>query len=1552
MPLSRKNINLQEELKRELQNGGDAFKFECLVSSLLSHLLDIPITVASKGFQHGADAGPAGQQGRRFRLECKKYSDSRKLNERELRGEIDQALDRDEALEAWVLITTGSVSEQIRHSLFLKGKETGVPILILDWPKGNELTPLAGLCAYAPDIVESKFSKEAGVLARKLRPVLGDTIEKLNRDLQSWCLGFEILREASHEKLEKIWNSPQEATAELGQNTAGGTEAKKIKRISVHNELTSWWQNPEKETPVTVVGYEGVGKTWATLHWIIDNKHNQPIILTIASSSMPTGDVSETTVKELLANCLYEITQVQDSKHWLHRLNRLLKRPMDEGPVLTLFFDGLNQEPSVKWLKLLKVLQKEKFIGRVRVIISTRNHYFEERLSKFRDLVFKPKHVDVGPFDIEPEGELDQMLKLEELTRADLHPDVIELARNPRLFRLVIRLREKLLEPGELTIHRLLWEYGRDSLGERAGKSFSENEWKEWLREIAQEHRSGIREFSSRSLGQTLERSDLSENQVYQRLSEIIDGRFTTRNESGNFEIIPSILAHSLGLLLLDNLYQADSPTFEKLESKLTEWFDPISGLDKKAEILRAAVSILVGQDHPKKSLTSGVLVTAWLQTQNVPDEHRKELVRLASNLPDALLDAVEHSNSRVYSSARNWAVRALRTIPRTNTEILSLIIKRTYLWLCVVSLDFDPKANKESEKWRSEHFRKLIGTDSSGRTNILETEIELVNHNPSFLRSTVPSIIEGFPLAEIQPVFKAAAIEFAIRSTSRIWNDMKWLCLLNEVDPDETAETLRKLSESVLCQKPESHIHPDLPSRIAALLLRLTGQEEDDNKAASIDPESLHAFSYEKDYLANPSKELFPLEKRHAETVLNNTEIKPEFRVERTEELWLDPDFQPPKSFIKKVEQAIADIDVKKLSRHRSRTEEDFLLESLEPVLARFNSNLLQNIIRQKMRSMETCSAESRYWCALSSTNHFVFTATAEATAARKLRLSSNYSNNDDEETITANRLLLMEVLDMRAQGQFDTLIQADLKYISSDFTKILLTPTSEDIDKLISRYSNGSYKQKCNLLSLLLDSKIKLSDNAWSWIENCARQEENLRKLAFNILTHSNPKRFGKTLENNNWSWHPKKDLWVNHYGTLALTEATLSSSFDKLIARLAPWLLLKVACRRGSNQREIRLAAKELDQMLITNDIKKLDPGSIISVDRFKKKSPPGSFSIALRPPSNEVENLRQIFDSELRTKKLNEAIRAAKFLMPKAHSSGAILYLKDFDYRDFEPVLCHASDFVEKWLADLSNPTVEFIHRILLAEGAFLALCEALLIHNPERGVKLWRILRTILETRYYGAADVEDLLHMVFRVPDSPEVTALQEELTELKNCHTDRDLFDIVIAASYNGKADWIDALISEDQASPLSWRQRRAIILAGFTQNNQLPVVGAWPEGEMKTIHSSLRWKSARQRWIEACAKHWWKAFLDAPDPAQAYAAWALFLHSADRRIDTYKYTSRDKDTAKNSNSFADLKMIHVELNRSNIKRALNKKEKELEKNFLGQRTANNMGPWFNQVD
>ena len=130
--MSAVSTNLTK-LRHEFQYEQDASKFERLAAALLSRLLDVSIAVAKSGFQYGADGGTVGYRGRRFRLECKKYRNARHLSERELLGEIDQALARDEALEAWFLVTTLRVPEQIRQSLDQAGERTGVPIVIIDW---------------------------------------------------------------------------------------------------------------------------------------------------------------------------------------------------------------------------------------------------------------------------------------------------------------------------------------------------------------------------------------------------------------------------------------------------------------------------------------------------------------------------------------------------------------------------------------------------------------------------------------------------------------------------------------------------------------------------------------------------------------------------------------------------------------------------------------------------------------------------------------------------------------------------------------------------------------------------------------------------------------------------------------------------------------------------------------------------------------------------------------------------------------------------------------------------------------------------------------------------------------------------------------------------------------------------------------------------------------------------------------------------------------------------------------------------------------------------
>ena len=1226
-----------ETLKHELQTEPDASKLEKLASALLSRLLDVPIAIASSGYQYGGDAGPAGHQDRRFRLECKKYSDTTHTNERELLGEIDQALSRDPALEAWLLVATHTVSEQTRQSLILHGEKHGIPIVVIDWSH-SDISPLAALCSFGPDLVETTFSSTAGVAARALHSTSHGIVDRIRRDLASWCLGFESLRRQSLEKLDEIWNLPRESNASLGQNAAGGATEKRIARSNVQETLGNWWQvHVGTDTPAAITGLEGTGKTWAALNWLIDNKHNQPIVLIVPSSAaMSMYGVSEISVKRLLADRMYEVSRVRDSEYWQQRLDRLLKRPTEEGPVFTIFFDGLNQEPTVEWVRLFKVFQAGVFSDRMRVIFTTRQHHYQNKLSMLSGLVVPPVSVAVGRYDDVPGGELDQMLAYEGLVRNDLHPDVLDMARAPRLFDLVMRFREKLVEGERVTVHRLLWEYGRDTLGVRSERSFSEEDWRDWLREVAIAYREGIRRYSTTALTQTVNRPDLSEREVYARLSDVIDGRFTARSPSGDIELLPNVIAHALGAALLRHLDDIPSETFDAVDSELKKWLDPIGSLDEPSEVLRAAVSILVEQGRAGSGSVPGVLVTAWLQSQNVPDAHRREIGDLAPNLTSALLDAVEHSESHVHNSARLWAVNGLRNIPRTDEASLSIIVDRACCWLRTVFRDINlgPNAQTEHNEWRSTQLKKRIGTDSAGSVTVVGLTIELSDADLRLIQKVVPSVIEGLPFSHVIPIFRVAATALAVSGGSACWDALRWLCLINEVDPEETAKKLRQLSQLVGRRKPESSVHADLPKRVAALLLWLTGKEVDEVAAASMDPRTDHLVTYERDYLPNPSRSTFPLERRHAEDVLCDIEIPVLRRVERIGDLWLDPSFFPQTElFQSELRNLVEQFDVGKLYQSRSRSIEEHHFELLEPALARCAPQLLADLIRRNVRSIAFASGESWYWRSIHATDYALL---ADGHDVDWCTMEAHKGAETDEYNVdyATSRRLLLEIVDLEAKEQFERVVDADLKLISVDFADVVSPLTLDDVDSLVKRYKTGTEKQQRQLVTLFSIEPPALTEHAWSWLETLAGREDNCNTggLSFKTLARSDLRRFGEFLLKEEWSWSSSDDLWASHYGSLALIEAMLPAAFDSLVTKIAPWMLLEAARMRGSQPSEVRLASEVFSRTFMASGTEAPDPGSDLTVDLLWAAELPFAYSLGLRASGSEPEQFQMALDPD--------------------------------------------------------------------------------------------------------------------------------------------------------------------------------------------------------------------------------------------------------------------------------------------------------------------------------
>jgi hypothetical protein len=1546
-----------EALRLLLQAEPDAKKLEQLGGALIGELLGVGVAVAKSGFQAGGDGGTGGRAGRRLRLETKKYADTTSLSERELLGEMAQAFRNDPALEAWILIATRNVSEQLETELSALGEREGAPAIIIDW-KSTGTPALAALCAFKPPLVGQYFSPAAEVLSASLTVETKDALQQLRTNLQSWKLGYDTLRATSHEALESLWDKPRQAQAVFGQDVAGGARQKRIRREKPFQALNVWWSGrATDDAPAALLGYGGAGKTWAAFDWLVTRQDDLPIVVTVpASVGAELINVSETRLKEWLADRLYALETRRDRSHWLRRLERLLARPADEGPVLLLLLDGLNQESETPWLRVLKALQGETFAGRVRVILTTRPFHLNNGLARLSGLVIKPEEISVDLYDLTPGGELDQMLAFDGLTREALPGELLELARTPRLFDLVVRFGPKLVGAGQITVHRLLWEYGRDTLGVRAETSFSETEWRSWLGAIADRARGGMTRFTRQGLTATIDQSLLSPNETFQRLSDIVDGNFASADGAGSLRLDPTIVDHALAAALITWLNEAGLTARGEMVARLIDWLDPIAGLDQRAEILRAAVSIQVETGQADAVVTE-VLLTAWLQGQNVPDTHRRELENLAHNLLTPLLGAVEHSSHITQASARRWALNAIAMIPRDNLAALATIVLVARRWLSVVSRGvgavIPDDGAQQIEAERARRVTERMGFDRSGPAVLLGVPMQVVDQGEEILTGAAALVLEGFPLAPTLPVLEAAAIATAAGGGHQAWEALSWACQLNEKDPEETAFAIRAMAKEIKARAPEPDVSATLPSKVAARLLRLTGDRDDGLAASKLMGPSNLRRSYETDYLAQPGRSFwYALERRHAEQALADSGAGLQQRIDRAAKFLLDPTFTPPAVFVAEVIAAARAIDLAQLNSAMAQTGEDNAFAKLAIVLARSAPEILRELLQEKLNGYAKRPPSARYWSAIHAPDDLVALDGSERSAISTLRASA-CDPRANEESYAQARLMMVELRDLPSVDQFAAVIDANLTFMLVDLIDILKPCSAQDVQELFDRYS-GSPKAREDLLAAISTNTVELSDEIWAWILERARTlSGDARGVAFRALWFSDPVRFGRTLLDWDWTCDLKNDEeWTVHYGSKALIAASMALPFEQVIARISPSLVLWAVHQRGVMAQEVAAAAAVIGRVLGAPAIEAVDLGAEITVER-RGSAGPLLMSINARESDEATmeggptARLSAMFDDEARAARHHRAVEVTLQRIAAARRNGAELFLASLETRDVAMALDHSPEQVDRWLEGMETEDGDFDRRLGLAGGVYLTLCETLLARRPEQGVRLWRRLRVLDQIRYQGAIGLEDLLRAPFAAPSSPLIDSLRKELFDPPAARTDAQLFAIVQAALLAGREDWLLDRIAEDTASPLIWRQRRAQVVSAWTPGARHPT--EWPEGESQCTADWLdRWADEQAR-TDTFARHWWATYQVASTSAEAIAAWNLFRKTADNRAMTWI----DQERSPGIDAGLDhAKTLHEAVNSQDLLQALRKRAEKLKDRYLGQSIVQGFGLWRDLVD
>lgn len=1531
---------LLARLKQELENA-PANTFEHLAADLFCRLLgDVGVSVSKPGSQFGGDAGTAGLGNRHLRLECKRYRESTPLSPRSLGGEVLEALLKDPQLEAWVLASTKTVSETERNVARDGGAELGVPIVVIDWteqPPGVGINAMAALCAKWPDIVERHIGIAAGGASSALAVHAGSTAENLRKDLETWNIGFNHLRARSHTHLKKVWTESAQSLATLNQDAAGGRPGVNlIERMDALQALDDWWLYPhDVRSPAVIIGQEGVGKTWVALNWLNRSAASLPIVVPLpASRFLSHQDFSEAGVLDLLAQSLRGLAASHRGiEYWRTRANRILERPLSEGVAVLLLVDGINQRPIVGWEALGQTLQADSLVGKVRILFTTRRHYFETSLRQFAGLNFQATQVPVGAYS---PAELDELLRLNGMDKFDIPAELLNLASTPRLFPLIVRLKNSDALRADATVLRLLFEYGKDVHQVRTNSALTNEAWVGWLGACALDYRdrlvktgSGTNLATIKDIASSLADPSVSREEVARRLSDVVDGDFF-QVQSSLVGVNRFVLKHQptvlgLGIALLDSLDGAEN-TVEGVQADAQKWLEPVGAIDESADVLRAALAILSALGTLDGHPTADALLVLWLNAQNPSASIERDAFAFGESFPRSMLTVIEHSVSDSRSAAFHYAVQSLRRLQRARTADWDRVTQRMLEWTSWLTLP-NPAHLEDSNQYAKRHQEQLltrIGVSTPGRVQVHGEWLKLDYGHPGDPSAAIPGILEGHELNLFMPIIRRSAVREAAKVDfeSRCWDGLCWVLLLASQNQSQARDEIARMADTILESAPEAGVHPRLRNRIAAYLLRLTGLEENEVRASLVNETFGNVWDYDKDYLSDPGKSFSELEFRHLDQVLNDNSLPVGRRLDKLSRFIAVPDLNIPSDLVAPVTDALAACTFERVDEIGETTAEQHDLERLESLAAVLAPAELTAMSRRRLAVLAARTGDAKYWSALAAPELLLVAQEGQASAFSVLR---TVSGDPEQDELANTWCLQLELLHKPLDKQLQLLIEASNFCFLTDLVATVRSATAAELHDFLRANEKERVKAANVAMQVMAHQAPQPADAlVQELLPYLESEDRNLRGVAFVALATCSPELTGRTLMSRNWR-HDATDVWVAHYGSTAIAAATKHLDFGDVLPLIAPWRWLDAAVMRGGKPAELELATKRLLAVLDV-PVETLPAAEGILFVRVPKPSELAHVLVTEPPTTgNDIgESLRQFSQNRDEVqKRMDQLAKDAAATIDKVRSSGHSLYLHTFACTTLEAAYRASPAAWEDLLAGAEVQSTTFLRRVHSAEGLYLCLCEVLLAHAPAKGLRLWRALADSMKVRFNGPAKIPELWHIAMRAPDSVEVDAVRAELSSLIRCNTDKDLFELVIACQLNGSDKWLKGFIDADVASDQPWRLKRAAVLKAF---HQLPAIEKlqWPEGRPVSSLRSL--ERNLLKWVNrgALAKHWWESFIGATDGDTAFAAWHVFLGSADRRAWLW-WSRRTEPTTELDR----LRELHLGSNMDLFARALEKPER-----------------------
>lgn len=264
----------------------------------------------------------------------------------------------------------------------------------------------------------------------------------------------------------------------------------------------------------------------------------------------------------------------------------------------------------------------------------------------------------------------------------------------------------------------------------------------------------------------------------------------------------------------------------------------------------------------------------------------------------------------------------------------------------------------------------------------------------------------------------------------------------------------------------------------------------------------------------------------------------------------------------------------------------------------------------------------------------------------------------------------------------------------------------------------------------------------------------------------------------------------------------------------------------------------------------------------------------------------------------------------------------------------------TDFLP-WLSAWLEEHREFPNFALFDEFPLVTLCGALMKTTTTLGIALWKRLDDAM-----NAGIVKN--HCVRFMPMAASAGADGDvgRAQALANSITDQDLAELATSALRNGHAEWLEKTIRDGEATGRADRIARAYTLLGFADTT--PIFEAlWSDFELRKpqsgwlthVYREARDAFQRNRW----ARHWYRAYLEATDPAASFAAYELLVAAADMRATLW--IKRDGELG----GLTGVRRRHWDINVSILNKSIKRRGEQLKDRLFWTKTmSRTQWPWL----